>query len=236
MYNLAELFEDTEDLWLQNAIHISSIVCGCIFLIVGLIYVALGKRLLKLCLFFTGFQFFTVAFFVLMIITSAEDANVASYTLFVSAIVGGVFYGAISVYWIKVGIYTTGFSFLAEISSIIVYFINYEHLALFLSPAIVLGICGVALTYKYMDKMIIIGSSFMGSQLFMQGVAFLASVGYFFNISLNPESEYSVGAFWGMFVASLVLTGLGIGFQLHQFDKFDYLPKDTKTAEDYIMS
>ncbi|KXN64896.1 hypothetical protein CONCODRAFT_80901 [Conidiobolus coronatus NRRL 28638] len=171
-----------------------------------------------------------------MIITSAEDADLTTYTLFVSAIVGGVFYGAISVYWVKVGIYTTGFSFLAEVSSMIVYFINYEHLALFLTPAIVLGICGIVLTYKYMNEMIIISSSFMGSQLFIQGVAFLASVGYFFNISLNPESEYSVGAFWGMFVASLVLTGLGIGFQLYQFGKIEYLPKDTKTAEDYMMS
>lgn len=82
--------------------------------------------------------------------------------------------------------------------------------------------------------MAVICSAYIGSQLFMQGIAFIAQVDYFIKVTNNDAYHFTKRIFWSMFVGSIILTAIGSIFQFNHFTRLDCPRRDVKTPEEYL--
>ncbi|KXN70345.1 hypothetical protein CONCODRAFT_70744 [Conidiobolus coronatus NRRL 28638] len=204
------------------------IVGAIILWIIGLVFVFAGKRIVRFLCFVVGFFFF--AFLSLLISGAIVDderaTNAQSIGIIVGAVIVGIIGGLLSWWLYKFGIFIMGFLAGFTIGGLIVQAIQALDDNFWASIGICIG-CGIVigiLMLVFMNIMIIITTSFEGSQLFMVGVDLIANKGYatFTEVYQQTFAIRMTPALWGMLASSLVLTLIGIIFQYKAYPKGRY--------------
>jgi hypothetical protein len=205
-------------------------------ILVSLIYIFLAKKLLRLCAALTGFQAIGGAVFVIMIALPPANPKILTLNSLVyvplgCSAVGLIFFG----YFTALSVYVISFSAFSEIWSQIFFFIHrYDLIHLLIWPSIFMGLIGLYIGHLYKNRMTVICSAYIGSQLFMQGIAFIAQVDYFIKLTDSNAYHFTKRIFWSMFVGSIILTAIGSIFQFNYFTRLDCPRRSVKTPEEYL--
>jgi hypothetical protein len=205
-----------------------SIIAAIILYIVGLTFVFAGKRVIKILLFIVGFIFFGA----LSLVIAARIVDVESVTsgqrigIIVGSVIVGILGGMLSWCLYKLGIAILGFLMGFSIGGLIVNGISSLQDSFWTRLGIMIG-CGLAVSILMiflMSIMIVVATSFVGSQLFMIGVDVLANKGYlmFVEVYSKFKSVQMTPVLWAMLGSSLVLTLIGILVQWKAFSKKEY--------------
>ncbi|KXN64570.1 hypothetical protein CONCODRAFT_14281 [Conidiobolus coronatus NRRL 28638] len=195
----------------------AAIVSGVLFMVIGLLFVFVGKRLIRFLLAIAG----AFTFFSLVIVISAfivDFNNISNTQTIIILVAGGVFAvagGILAACLWKVGMVILGFLNGATLGQIICsFFVAKPWVQL-----VIMGSVGLAFsifTCFAMRFVTIAYTSFLGAHLFITGVDFIANTGYnqFSAASISKDQIRSLsGSAWAMLASVFVITIIGILFQ-----------------------
>jgi hypothetical protein len=205
-----------------------SIVGAIILWILGLAFIFSGKRIIKILLFIVGFIFFGL--FSLFIATNIVDTESITSSQRIGIIVGSVIAailgGMLSWYLYKLGIAILGFLMGFSIGSFVVHRIPSleTHFWTRFGIMVASGFAIAILAIFLMKLMIIISTSFVGSQMAMIGVDLIINQGYskFILIYIKSKAIQVTPVLWVMLGSSIILTLIGILFQWKAYSKKEY--------------
>lgn len=195
------------------------IVIGLVCLIIGLIFTFFGKRQARLCTSISNFLFFSITSYFFLNLTDLAKTNLSS------VIIIAFFIGCLGAWMLdhslKTGVCLIGLAAGADLAVVVISLVsNYSIMGF----SICFGLILLILTYYVTDSMIVINTSFIGSQIFMHGISSLSLVHYFIDISFTSNYYVNSTKFWVMFAFSLFLAVSGLGFQFRKFGNYKYLP------------
>ncbi|KXN70342.1 hypothetical protein CONCODRAFT_85374 [Conidiobolus coronatus NRRL 28638] len=204
-----------------------SIIMCIVLVLIGLTFVFTAKRIIKFILFIAGFIFFALVcvWIASLIINFSNISNAQMGGIIVCSIISGIIGGALSWSLYQVGIIILGFMGGFVLASLILSGVtSFDNYWARFGIMVAIGVIIAVITFIFMDFMIIITTSFIGSQAFMIGVDAVANEGYaqFAQIASETRAVIMTPALWAMLGSSIVTTIIGIIFQYKAYPQRSY--------------
>jgi len=232
--------EDPTNYYIDLGLKIGSLV-------LGLLWVFLGYRLIKVVLFLGGFVLF---FFILLIVLNSHATSLAQWLRYVIAAGAGLIGGFLFVVLRKVGYFLFGFLLGAVIGAIVLAALSGPLSGVFTSalvPLIIILVCGlvVAIATVFLSRhLLIFATSINGAYLVGVTVDGLAGLNtsvstLVTHIITNFNEKFSFGTSWQPFavlggIAVLAIIGIVVQYKFtakgHDADK----PKQSE--EEYLLT
>jgi hypothetical protein len=204
-----------------------SIIAGVVLMLIGLVFVFAGKRIIKLILFVVGFVFFgALSVWISSLIVDIDNITQGQRIgIIVGSVVVGLIGGLLSWCLYQVGVVLLGFLggfalgglILSGVTTLDSYWARFGIM-------VAIGVVIAIVTLIFMNLMIIITTSFVGSQAFMIGVDAIANKGYtqFAQVTTHLQSVSMTAVLWAMLGSSIALALIGIIFQYKAYPKRSY--------------
>jgi hypothetical protein len=198
-----------------------------VLMLISLTFVFAGKCVIKLILFIVGFIFFGLlsVWIASLIVNFGNISDSQMIGIILGSIIAGVIGGGLSFCLYQLGVVILGFIggfalatlILSGVTSLNSYWAS---LGIIIAVGVIVGV----ITFIFKNLMIVITTSFIGSQALMIGVDAIANKGYSQFAQITPELQTvtMTPVLWSMLGSSIAITIVGIVFQYKVYPYYSY--------------
>lgn len=220
------------------------IVLAVLFLLLGCTLCFFGYRLFRFSLFTIAFITGGAIALVLVLLVVPDLTDMSDLALLVY-ILGGGFFGFLSILLISTGVFIAGFCGGFLLLSLFMALIGYfGSVVALLLVTITVGVIGGIVALKNQKPVVVVTSSLLGAMLLGSGVVYFAEMAMVSSSSrLYDDSQYNDlgnsinGMYWTMYAILLALFGVGMLVQFTLTGKGTYhnVTTDETPFEDQIQ-